>query len=183
MHYALFITIPPMPPRLLPLALAALLTACDSDHSPYAGMESRPIKALSAEQTAGYLAGEGMSLALAAELNGYPGPKHVLEFADDLQLTAPQRAAVEAMFADMRQEAITLGRAIVTQEKQLDALFAGQQADETSLRETVRHIAKLQGELRFAHLKWHLKTLPLLTPEQAERYDQLRGYHAGHHGH
>ena len=28
-----------------------------------------------------------MGLALAAELNGYPGPLHVLEMADRLQLT------------------------------------------------------------------------------------------------
>ena len=31
-------------------------------------------------------AGRGMGLALAAELNGYPGPAHVLELADKLDL-------------------------------------------------------------------------------------------------
>ncbi len=45
--------------------------------SPYAGMQARPIKALSAEQIADLKAGRGLSLALAAELNGYPGPRHV----------------------------------------------------------------------------------------------------------
>ena len=34
-----------------------------------------------------------MGLALAAELNGYPGPSHVLELADKLELSAEQRAA------------------------------------------------------------------------------------------
>jgi hypothetical protein len=50
---------------------------------PYAGMQARPIKALSAEQIADLKAGRGMSLALAAELNGYPGPRHVLELVSN----------------------------------------------------------------------------------------------------
>jgi hypothetical protein len=41
---------------------------------PYSGMQSRPIKALSDQTVADLRAGRGMGLALAAELNGYPGP-------------------------------------------------------------------------------------------------------------
>ena len=52
--------------------------------SPYSGMQSRPIKALSEQQIADLRAGRGMGLALPAELNGYPGPVHVLELADKL---------------------------------------------------------------------------------------------------
>jgi len=55
--------------------------------SPYEGMQARPIKALSAEQIADLRAGRGMSLALAAELNGYPGPRHILELGEQLGLT------------------------------------------------------------------------------------------------
>ena len=167
------------------LILSALLIGCDTARSPYAGLESRPIKALSEAQTAGYLAGEGMAMALAAELNGYPGPKHVLEHAAALQLTPAQHEAVANMFATMQNEAVALGEAIIEQEAQLNARFAERRADEAGLRAAVREIARLQGELRITHLKWHLKTLPLLTPEQAARYEELRGYHgaAGHHGH
>ena len=46
--------------------------------SPYAGMQARPVKALSDQQIADLKAGRGMGLALPAELNGYPGPSHVL---------------------------------------------------------------------------------------------------------
>ena len=166
---------------LLALLCGALSGCSPAALSPYAGLEARKIKALSAEETAGYLSGAGMSLALAAELNGYPGPKHVLEFADDLQLTESQREDVEKMFAEMKSEAVALGRDIVARETELDALFAGKNANESQLREFVREIARLRGELRIAHLKWHLKTLPILTPDQAERYDQLRGYHHSHH--
>lgn len=65
--------------RLLLLAASLLLTAsaagAESSH-PYAGMERRPIKALSQQQIDDLRAGRGMGLALAAELNGYPGPSH-----------------------------------------------------------------------------------------------------------
>ena len=40
-----------------------------AQHSPYMGMEEREIKALSADQVAAYLAGNGMGFALPAELN------------------------------------------------------------------------------------------------------------------
>ena len=50
--------------------------------SPCAGMQARSIKALSEQQVADLKAGRGMGLALSAELNGYPGPAHVLELSD-----------------------------------------------------------------------------------------------------
>jgi len=37
-----------------------------AQHSPYMGLEQREIKALSAEQVAGYLEGDGMGFALPA---------------------------------------------------------------------------------------------------------------------
>jgi hypothetical protein len=45
-------------------------------HGPYAGLQQRGVKALSDQQIADLRAGKGMGLALAAELNGYPGPIH-----------------------------------------------------------------------------------------------------------
>lgn len=45
--------------------------------TPYAGMQSRPIKALSDKQVSDLRAGRGMGLALAAELNGYLGPSPI----------------------------------------------------------------------------------------------------------
>lgn len=38
-----------------------------------------------------YLNGGGMGCAKIAELNGYPGPKHVLELENELQLTEQQK--------------------------------------------------------------------------------------------
>ncbi len=71
------------------ISAALLLTsaAVANAQTPYAGMQTRPIKALSEQQMADLSAGRGMGLALAAELNGYPGPVHVLELADKLNLS------------------------------------------------------------------------------------------------
>jgi hypothetical protein len=68
---------------VLAVAACALTVPALGEHplSPYAGQQTRAIKALSPEDLAGLLNGEGMGMAKAAELNGYPGPVHVLELA------------------------------------------------------------------------------------------------------
>ena len=74
------------------IALVLVPSAClAQSRSPYAGFETRAIKALSDQQISELRTGLGMSLALAAELNGYPGPRHTIEFAADLR--ALRRAA------------------------------------------------------------------------------------------
>src|ERR1700757_2891750 len=78
--------------RLLLILLALLVggAAWAQHMQPYAGQQKREIKALSEEDVAGYLGGAGMGYAKAAELNGYPGPMHVLELGDRLELTDEQ---------------------------------------------------------------------------------------------
>src|SRR5687768_9981318 len=83
---------------------------------PYAGFENRAIKALSDDEIADLRAGRGMGLALAAELNGYPGPSHVLEHAEALTLTPAQRQRTEAVFEAMKAEAVNLGERLIEQE-------------------------------------------------------------------
>ena len=88
--------------------------------TPHAGLQSRVIKALSEQQVVDLSAGRGMGLALAAELNGYPGPSHVLELADKLDLTTDQRVRVRELFDAMKAEAIPLGSRLIQQEAELD---------------------------------------------------------------
>jgi hypothetical protein len=78
-------------------------------HHPYAGLEQRAVKALSEQQIADLRAGRGMGLALPAELNGYPGPSHVLENADALGLSAEQRERTKGLFEAMKAEAVPVG--------------------------------------------------------------------------
>jgi len=163
-------------------ALAAGMPA--RAQQPYAGLETRPIKALSEQQMADLRAGRGMGLALAAELNGYPGPMHVLELAEPLALSDEQRAKVQDLFAAMKAEAVPLGETLIAQEADLDKQFAGKTITATGLTASLNAIGATQAALRGAHLKYHLLTLDLLTPTQAARYAGLRGYDAGtQHGH
>lgn len=147
--------------------------------SPYAGMEGRAIKALSAGETTDLLEGEGMGFALAAELNGYPGPKHVLEMADALELTAEQRTRIRAVMDAMRKEARQLGERVVEGERALDAAFRARDLTEAALTTAVRDLGALRGELRAVHLAAHLATERILTLHQVHRYRALRGYGTG----
>jgi Spy/CpxP family protein refolding chaperone len=154
------------------LVIAAVAAA----QQPYAGLQQRPVKALSDQQISDLQAGRGMSLALAAELNGYPGPRHVLDLAETLQLSADQRARTEALFAAMQSEARAIGADIIRGETALDRLFATKTASPDALRDLVTDLGQRQGALRLAHLTYHLAMLELLTPEQTAHYQLLRGY-------
>jgi Heavy-metal resistance len=145
---------------------------------PYAGLQSRQIKALSKQQIAELSAGEGMGLALPAELNGYPGPRHVLDLADQLGLTGQQRTRVQALFEAMKSEAVPLGQKLIAAERDLDSAFAGRTITPEKLKSATAAIAEIRGELRDTHLKYHLATAALLSTDQIRRYDELRGYTA-----
>jgi Spy/CpxP family protein refolding chaperone len=117
-------------------------------------------------------------MALPAELNHYPGPKHVLELAANLRLTPDQQAETRRLFGRMQAEAVSLGEAVVTREAELDQLFSSGAAEEGALRLLVADIARLRGELRFTHLKYHLAMRRLLSAEQVAAYDAARNYSA-----
>lgn len=148
----------------------------DHPPSPYAGQEGREIKAFSTEELTQLRNGEGMGLALAAELNRYPGPRHALELAHGLELSAPQVREIERIREAMSQEARRLGVMIIERERQLDGVFARATIDEVTLRTLTEEIAQLQGRLRFAHLRAHVQVRALLSADQVRRYDELRGY-------
>lgn len=130
---------------------------------------------LTPEQIAGYLAGRGMGMAKSAELNGYPGPAHVLEFADELQLSAEQRRRSEALKARVIEDAKRIGARVVEREHELDTLFASRRIDRNSLAALTNEISRLQGELRRVHLQAHIDQTKALSAQQLARYAQLRG--------
>jgi Spy/CpxP family protein refolding chaperone len=162
--------------RLSLIATLFLVSGFAFAQTPYAGMQTRPIKALSEQQVADLRAGRGMGLALAAELNGYPGPAHVLELADQLDLSADQRAGVTRLFDSMKAEAVPLGSKLIEQEADLDRQFASRTVTPESLKASTAAVAMTQGALRETHLRYHLSTVAILTPGQMQRYAELRGY-------
>ena len=161
------------------VAVIALPLSALAQHNhpqPYAGLDVRPVKALSPEQLADLRAGRGMGLALPAELNGYPGPTHVLELAGPLGLTPEQRARTEALVAAMKAETIPLGERLIADETALDRLFAEKRATVGTLDAASANVGGGQAALRAAHLRYHLDMMAVLTPEQIARYVALRGY-------
>ena len=157
---------------------------------PYAGQQTRAIKALSDDEIAALRKGEGMGMAKAAELNGYPGPVHVVQLAAQLGLTDAQRREVQAIFDRMSAAAKPLGDEVIAEEQVLDQLFAKSEITPDRLTAATAAIAELQGRLRTVHLSSHLETRALLNADQIARYEQLRGYggpqapgqHHHHHG-
>jgi Spy/CpxP family protein refolding chaperone len=144
--------------------------------SPYGGQQSRSIKALSEEDIAALQNGDGMGMAKAAELNGYPGPRHVLALAKQLGLTDDQANRMTALRDRMSAAARPLGAELIDRERLLNQLFAnGDITPERLTAETVA-IGDIQGRLRAVHLAAHLETRAILTAEQVTQYDQLRGY-------
>lgn len=145
-------------------------------HSPYKGEENRSVKSLSDREVDDYLNGRGMGFAKVAELNSFPGPMHVLELEQKLDLTAEQKAAVQNSFQKMKDKAVGLGNKIVEKEKELNQMFADGRIDAAQLESKTAEIADLQGDLRRAHLYAHLETKQILSAAQVESYNQLRGY-------
>jgi hypothetical protein len=94
---------------LVTTVLIVLLTSSARSQQPYAGLQNRSIKTLSDQQIADLNAGRGMGLALAAELNGYPGPIHAIELAEQLRLSPDQVDKLKSLFEAMKAETIPLG--------------------------------------------------------------------------
>lgn len=173
--------------RFVPVVVLLLAAAMDAaaatpSTSPYAGEQARSIKALSEAEIAGLLAGKGMGLAKPAELNGYPGPMHVLELAEPLGLSQQQVRATRSVHAAMRAQAQDIGARLVDAEAGLEQLFQSGSATADALEAALQSIGALQVRLRAVHLQAHIDQRALLSDEQVHAYIRLRGYgDGGHH--
>ncbi|MER2497393.1 hypothetical protein ABS858_14960 [Vibrio neptunius] len=165
------------------LACFSSITVADSTSS-YVGQESREIKALSQEKVRGLLDGNGLGYAKVAELNGYPGPAHVLELSKELQLSEEQKEQTEELFNTMKNNAKVLGSDLITAEKELEIAFVSGEISESKVTSSIQNIALIEGKLRAVHVNAHLVQKAILTPNQVHTYNKLRGYSSkGHHHH
>lgn len=170
------------------LAIAVLVApagaAAESVPAPYAGQHTRAIKSLSADDIRQIQEGQGWELAKAAELNGLPGPAHLLELRSELGLSDGQIAGVQAIFDRMRADARRVGARLLDLEMQLDHAFRDRRIEASGLRTLVDAIGTARAELRFIHLAAHLETPEILSDVQIARYGDLRGYDSdgGHPG-
>ena len=165
--------------QILVIILIATFGFSASDHthkSKYAGEEKREIKSLSATDIEELKNGQGWGLAKAAELNGVPGPVHLLEMKEEINLSAEQIQAIEDIYMKMKQEAIPLGLELIELERELNNHFANRTITNELLRQILQKIAQVHGQLRYVHLSTHLKTPDILKSEQITLYNKLRGY-------
>jgi Spy/CpxP family protein refolding chaperone len=151
-------------------------TATSVPTSPYVPLLDSAIRGLSPEEIKELESGAGAGFARAAELNGYPGPRHILDLQDKLDLTEDQFAEVQKLYDDMNSEARQMGAEILRLESELELAFREGTIDNTTLEAKVSDLAEKYGALRLLHLRTHLTAIQLLTPDQLMLYNQLRGY-------
>lgn len=164
--------------RLFAVGLLILLAGCSSipSTSPYAGQEARQIKALSATEIAAFIDGKGQGFAKPAELNGFPGPMHVLELSDQLALTSQQRTESASLLATHKAQVRELGLNFIAAEAAIEKLFSSKLVTAETLRVAIDDSAKIHSQIRAAHLETHLQQTALLSNEQNAMYQRLRGY-------
>lgn len=150
-----------------------------TDGSQYAVEELRSIKSLSVREIEGLRQGEGMGFAKLAELNHFPGPRHVLDISAELGLSSQQLSDTQSLFDEMHRSAVALGEQIIVAESRLNQEFEQGSVGPEFLEAAVLEIGNLRARLRFVHLRAHLRQKQLLTPEQIQQYDVVRGYHGG----
>lgn len=144
--------------------------------SAYIGQERREIKSLSKSDIEELENGSGWGLAKAAELNGVPGPAHLLEMKTEIGLSQDQIGRIEILYQEMKRQATSLGSELIELERELNTHFANRTITEELLRNLLEEIAQVQKQLRYAHLSTHLKTPDILTVEQIDQYNKIRGY-------
>lgn len=167
-------------PRPFAFMIASLVfafsAAAEDSHQPYRGLETRGITSLSDQDIAALQEGSGWGLALPAELNGYPGPAHVLELSKELGLSDDQQQRVTLIFEEMREDAIAKGAGLIAAERALDQGFRSGNLDAASLRQLLDTAEAARADLRFVHLSRHLMTQKLLNADQVKQYAVSRGY-------
>lgn len=137
------------------------------------------LSGISEDEKTALLAGSGLGAGMIAMMNGYPGPKHVLEMGEELGLTAEQKEELGTLFAKRKASFVEMGRELVKKDEELTAMFAAGSVDTGEVEKLSREIGQLQGELRAGHLNAHVLTWEALTEVQREKLASMRGMHHG----
>ena len=152
------------------------VNAGENHHRQYAGQQNREIKSLSTSDIEQLKKGAGWGLAKSAELNGLPGPAHLLELREQIVLSESQVQEIKKIHAAMKSQAAKYGRQLISLERALDGDFASGGLSPKALKRRLSQISDVRSELRYTHLAAHLQTRPLLTDAQVVKYNRLRGY-------
>jgi hypothetical protein len=162
---------------LLPAQALCGVDQAPSGHTQHAAATAASHHACLEEERASIERGEGFGMAMAADRNGYPGPRHVLDLASELHLTSEQRAATQKVFDAMHAKALERGKELFEAQARLDQMFRDARP-EADLREQAFRVDSVHAELRWIHLSAHLATQKILTADQIVLYQRLR--HGAH---
>lgn len=132
-----------------------------------------PLKFLSNNQYQLYTTGNDTDMGLVGNVNGYPSPKKAIALAKELGLTEEQKRSIKTILSEMNRKALEMGKFILAEENKLNKVFETKTVNEGSLVFYTNKIGALQGELRNAYLKAHLRTGKILNATQQKKYVQL----------
>ena len=160
------------------LAMISMPTKAQHVHesSSYAHSRGAEVTSLTDEEVRALRQGEGMGLARAAELNHFPGPRHLLDLASDLELSDAQVSRVQAIHDRMKSKAVAKGEDIIMAEKHLAELFASGDPSARKMAQVTEHLGAMRGQLQAIHLLAHIEAARELSAGQIREYDKLRGY-------
>jgi len=152
--------------------------------SSYIAEQTRQIKSLSANDIKALQSGAGWGLAKPAELNGIPGPLHVLELQEELGLSRLQKNKIQDLWSSMNEQAKLEGDRYLDVEEKIEEFFKSKKDNEEELDNLLNQSATHLAALRKTHLLAHLEVLPILSFHQIKKYNVLRGYQDhGRHNH
>ena len=114
-------------------------------------------------------------MSKAAELNGVPGPAHLLEMKDEIPLDAMQVSTITQIFEQMRKQAIRQGLKLIALDLKLESHFQNRTITDAILRSSLDAIAKNIAA------KPKLKKIPpiLLIPDDASMAASAAGAGSG----
>ena len=121
------------------------------------------LSALSKEDLKGLRRGHGTpfgDMAKAAELNGFPGPRHVLDLKRN-GLTSKQVSEIEEIYRKMNLLYIKVGAELVAKAF-MDREFKEKRVNSKSLKKMIQSSAVKYSELRYIQLVAHLETAKIL---------------------
>ena len=147
--------------------------------SAYVSLLDSEIRGLDQDTIEGYLTGKGLGQALPAELNGYPGPRHTIDMAEELELTEEQLTQVQALFDDMQSAVIPLGEKYLESVAELELTFREGTITDEYLQSQLEKITGIEEQMRYVHLSTHLATIDILSHDQIMQYNMMRGYGDG----
>jgi hypothetical protein len=83
---------------------------------------------------------------------------------------------IDFLYQNMSNKAKSVGSAIMSLEQNMDEAFANKTMTIENRKLMLDKSADIYGQVRFVHLSAHLDTMQILTTEQIQMYNKMRGY-------